>query len=159
MIPRHGDEPTALYRWYDEDGVLLYVGVSFNPAARLTTHRYGPAPWRRIKRIELAWYDNRAAAFAAESEAIRTEDPLLNANGPGRWPGVPKKVEPFADWFCEMVRSGEWKPGDKLGSTQEWVEANPGLSASSVRKALRILLDRGVVTGRLGGNLFVADKH
>lgn len=68
---------TALYRHFDADGVLLYVGISLSAVQRLSQHR--KAPWfHDIDKVEVEWFDMRAAAEAAEIEAIRSEKPVFN---------------------------------------------------------------------------------
>ncbi len=69
---------TALYRHFDSDGLLLYVGVARNPAKRLASHRRW-SPWfEGIAKVDIQWFDNEGDAYAAEREAIRTENPLCN---------------------------------------------------------------------------------
>lgn len=68
----------ALYRHYDAEGRLLYVGMSVNPMRRLHVHS-GVSPWfPQIARVEMQWFDSSAEAEAAETAAIRTERPLFN---------------------------------------------------------------------------------
>lgn len=69
---------TAVYRHYDSNGVLLYVGVANDPAQRAMAHR-GRSKWYRlVDRTEVVWYTDRRLAFDAEANAIRTELPLFN---------------------------------------------------------------------------------
>lgn len=69
----------ALYRQYDDGGVLLYVGISSDVTARRTSHLKHSA-WVEFAAIESSvWYDSVTEAAAAEVEAIRTELPLFNA--------------------------------------------------------------------------------
>lgn len=76
--------PTAVYRFYDADDRLLYVGMTETPKARWTWHRKRSSWWPDARRREIAWYDSRAEAAAIETQAIRTEAPLHNVtyNGP-----------------------------------------------------------------------------
>jgi hypothetical protein len=47
---------TALYRHFDKDGNLLYVGVSLNAIERTISHR-DKSPWYQdIARIEIEWH-------------------------------------------------------------------------------------------------------
>lgn len=69
---------TALYRHFDKDGRLLYVGVTFNPGQRASGHR-AYAEWiDQAVSFTGTWFNTRAEALAAEKEAIRTENPLYN---------------------------------------------------------------------------------
>jgi predicted GIY-YIG superfamily endonuclease len=74
------DRATALYRLFRSDGLLLYVGISFNPLTRLRQHRRTKAWWSDVcaTKTVVEWHRSRAAAEAAEMAAIRREKPLHN---------------------------------------------------------------------------------
>lgn len=72
--------PAAVYRLYDTEGALLYVGSSFDPDRRLVDHRR-KAWGRLIARRTVEWHPDRDAADAAESRAIETEHPQYNHVG------------------------------------------------------------------------------
>jgi predicted GIY-YIG superfamily endonuclease len=74
---RYAPRPTALYRWYDQDDVLLYVGVSTNVARRAGQHE-DKEWWHRVARSTVEQFESRGAALDAESRAIREERPLFN---------------------------------------------------------------------------------
>lgn len=68
----------ALYRHFDADGGLLYVGMSTNPTHRMSNHRT-TAHWaERIARMDVEWYDTRPLATEAERIAITNELPMFN---------------------------------------------------------------------------------
>jgi hypothetical protein len=72
--------PTRLYRHFDADNVLLYVGISLSAVQRL--QRHSKRRWAdQIARVEIVTFPTRAAALAAEAEAIVTERPLFNKAG------------------------------------------------------------------------------
>lgn len=75
------DGPTMLYRLYDADGRLLYIGVTCNPQQRWDGHRGDKPWWPLVARKELTTYPDRSAALTAERDAIRTEKPLHNVTG------------------------------------------------------------------------------
>lgn len=85
--------PTCVYRAYDKDGALLYVGISMNLESRLTKHR-SSAWWPLTDEITIKWYGGREEAKAAEREAIRTEAPRFNLSRPGAFSGVRIRVVP-----------------------------------------------------------------
>lgn len=72
-----GYEMTYLYRFFDADGRLLYVGMSYRIEKRLDKHRVAK-PWNQIARIEIAQFPTRTDAVAAEREAILSEAPAWN---------------------------------------------------------------------------------
>lgn len=69
---------TALYRHFDKDGNLLYLGVSLNAIERTISHR-DKSPWYQdIARIEIEWHNSRSAAYYHEKRAIQYEHPRHN---------------------------------------------------------------------------------
>ncbi len=70
--------PTNLYRHYDSEGTLLYIGVSLNAIVRLSQHKTASGWFEQISRVEIEKFPSRAAALNAETEAIKREDPLHN---------------------------------------------------------------------------------
>lgn len=70
--------PCALYRHYDDSGVLLYVGISIKPDERAEQHRRN-SPWFPLSvRCEVEWFDSAADAHDVERQAIDLESPLFN---------------------------------------------------------------------------------
>lgn len=80
VIPTTG---AYLYRIYDEDDTLLYVGVTERLRTRLRSHARGLPG---AHRATFTRYGSRVDAEAAECAAITAEHPLLNvAVGTGRY--------------------------------------------------------------------------
>lgn len=70
---------TTLYRYFDGDDVLLYVGISLNAVLRLAQHSHAGAEWTAsIARSTFQHFPTRVAALAAEKTAIQTEKPRFN---------------------------------------------------------------------------------
>jgi len=66
-----------LYRHFDADGNLLYVGVSLGAVARLSQHK--TSPWfGQIKTVEIQQCSNREQALDLETAAVRSENPKYN---------------------------------------------------------------------------------
>jgi len=76
-----GNEPTQLYRHFDAQGRLLYVGISLSAVARLTQHRNSSDWYSQISRVEIQKFDTRLEAEGAEWEAIQKENPIHNIIG------------------------------------------------------------------------------
>ncbi|WP_097930877.1 MULTISPECIES: GIY-YIG nuclease family protein [unclassified Streptomyces] len=70
--------PTALYRLFDEEGVLLYVGIAVDPEVRLRVHAREKTWWPQVAQRSIEWFANRAEAEAAEMQAIVSEGPSRN---------------------------------------------------------------------------------
>jgi len=67
-----------LYRHYDVNGVLLYVGISFCAVLRLSAHRKESGWYGEIVRVEIERFPTRYAVLVAERKAIRAENPRHN---------------------------------------------------------------------------------
>jgi prophage antirepressor-like protein len=72
------DRPHVVYRFFDEDGRLLYVGISASARQRMTAHRATQPWWDDAAQVTFTRYPNYESARAAELEAIATEDPVYN---------------------------------------------------------------------------------
>lgn len=69
---------TALYRHWDADGNLLYVGISLSAVARLSRHISG-SPWAdKIVNVTVEYLPSRDEALVAEKAAIMEEKPIWN---------------------------------------------------------------------------------
>lgn len=69
--------PHCVYRAYDADGALLYVGCTLNFDQRRRQHR--SKPWfDAAVRWETEWHPDFQTGRAVEREAIRTEGPIHN---------------------------------------------------------------------------------
>lgn len=74
----HMDRPCFLYRQFDANDELLYVGLTTDPHQRHLRHRQD-SPWAHlIDRTEYEMHPNLWVGGAHESLAIETEGPLYN---------------------------------------------------------------------------------
>lgn len=71
---------TAVYRFYDARGDLLYVGITNSPRHRFAQHAVNPDNewWQHRASRRITWYDTRQQALRAEYVAIRKERPIHN---------------------------------------------------------------------------------
>ena len=76
--PKPGSPRCALYRHYDDEGILLYVGISEKPLGRGKAHAKESVWVAFAARIEAEWLPDRATAETAERNAIRAEKPIFN---------------------------------------------------------------------------------
>lgn len=67
-----------LYRLYDSQLRLLYVGITWHPFARWTAHASRKLWWSSVAFASLAEFPDDRSARAGETEAIHTESPLHN---------------------------------------------------------------------------------
>lgn len=70
-----------LYRTFDAERRLLYVGISQRWQARLQRHS-STSPWYQyVEDLTVHYYRDRPSARAAELRALETEAPLWNKDG------------------------------------------------------------------------------
>jgi hypothetical protein len=70
--------PTALYRLFDADGALLYVGIANSPESRWSQHAKTKEWWHLVADKTICWFDTRVVAADAEIKAIQAERPRFN---------------------------------------------------------------------------------
>jgi len=74
-------KPQTLYRMYDANDVLLYVGITSRGARRFAEHAADKPWWRHVDRIDLEHHRTREQVENAERIAIASERPLHNVVG------------------------------------------------------------------------------
>ena len=67
-----------LYRHWDAEERLLYVGISLSAVGRLSQHRKTALWYERIAKVTIENFNSREELEAAEKEAIKREKPLHN---------------------------------------------------------------------------------
>lgn len=72
-----------LYRLFDAQERLLYVGISMSTMCRMTQHRLAKSWWDEVATVRIEHLDVglRTEAEAIERAAIIAEQPLHNVNG------------------------------------------------------------------------------
>lgn len=104
------DKPCAVYRFYDLEGDLLYVGQSSNPFSRMSGHA-GDLRFRAVSDVQIEWFESKRIARAAERLAIYREKPQWNKNlSSQRHP-----TTTFALSSTEIARAAHQTYKDELG--------------------------------------------
>lgn len=80
-----------VYRLFDADDQLLYVGCTHDMAMRMRYHKYRTPWFSEVARTEVETHPNRQAALDAEIVAIVLERPLRN--------------KAYMHWHPDMVRA------------------------------------------------------
>lgn len=71
-----------LYRHYNKEGALLYVGISLNAINRLGQHKDHAHWFDLISKVEIESFSSRCEVRKAEIVAINKENPLYNLQRP-----------------------------------------------------------------------------
>jgi predicted GIY-YIG superfamily endonuclease len=79
-MPNKPEVPTrtAVYRLRNNDGDLLYVGISGAPQRRWMEHAGDKEWWPEVSQFAIEWFETREEALSAEAKAIRAEKPVRN---------------------------------------------------------------------------------
>ena len=72
------DTTHALYRFFNADRQLLYVGLTVDPGSRWTSHCKEKPWWHEVDTVKVETFPTRDLVIKAEREAIETEYPLYN---------------------------------------------------------------------------------
>lgn len=121
--------PTALYRFYDNTGRLLYVGITHALERRWQAHKQKQLWWLDVARKEHVWLPSRAEAEAAERTAIETENPMWDKSrspvwymtaydNPRRDPREEAFVSHAAQKIAHGVQTGDFPPWSFLPTTK-----------------------------------------
>lgn len=82
---------TCVYRLYDADNRLLYIGMSRDPKRRWAQHQAQRKPWwPDVVSRQVVWFPTRVIAEVVEREAIKEEHPLHNVKDGYAKPRKPK---------------------------------------------------------------------
>lgn len=98
------DESTTLYRIFDSENHLLYVGISGNLGRRMSQHSKDKWWWKSADHITVEHFRWRADAEEAEVYAIRTEYPAYNIKH--AWEPVVRPAKPTGEWSFQSLSSG-----------------------------------------------------
>jgi predicted GIY-YIG superfamily endonuclease len=69
-----------VYRLFDQDGRLIYIGCTYSPEARIKQHRTTMWWGDQITRVKITVHPNKPAAHAVELAAIHSDKPRWNIN-------------------------------------------------------------------------------
>lgn len=129
ITDKNTDKVTQLYRHFDADGNLLYVGISLSALKRLAQHSQSAQWYCQIARVSIEHFPTREEALDAEALAIHRENPLHNISRPHPKPQRVGGWQAFRDGPDysppkEFVRLNLWNDADieKMSGDPLWFE-------------------------------------
>ncbi len=93
---------TTLYRFFDADDRLLYVGIAGTATQRWEQHAKEKGWWDSVARVTVENHPSRQAAADAERNAIRNESPLYNVVHNRN---LVKLKQHDLIWYCDVCRA------------------------------------------------------
>jgi predicted GIY-YIG superfamily endonuclease len=133
---------TAVYRFYDAAGELLYVGITSNPKSRWRAHACDKPWWHEVARKQVTWFETRTEASIAELHAIETESPRYDrSNTKNKIADADRRAQDQAyvakalQMIREDIEAGVFPPATVL-PTEKHLASRYGLSRPAVASAL-----------------------
>jgi predicted GIY-YIG superfamily endonuclease len=70
--------PTYLYKLYDQNNKLLYIGITTDYKVRFKNHANNQSWWNKVSRHWIKKYPSRTSALRAEKRIIARQKPKYN---------------------------------------------------------------------------------
>lgn len=113
--------PTTVYRCWNADGTLLYVGATTNWKTRRRHHRREKAWWPEVADVTFVDFAERLSALRAERDAIVDEAPLHNQRVTNRRTAGTGTIGARIRFLREDIDLSQANFGAQLGFSQETV--------------------------------------
>ena len=131
----------ALYRHFDTEGTLLYVGISLRPMTRTKEHVTLSGWADQIANVRIEYFPTRKEAMEAEARAVLEENPVHNIRlrKPKKEPKVLKVTEERAE-------------GERINLTRRVLHFAPLYKPAAAASALGLstkILNREIAEGNL----------
>lgn len=118
-------DPTHLhyvYRYFDEDNELLYVGESNDPRRRAQDHANSKEWWPDVTYTSVEAFNNMSLAKTEEVRAIRDELPRYNVVGRPQWfvrgQRADDREQRRREWWAENRPGEQPHPRERARSTR-----------------------------------------
>lgn len=155
---------TALYRLYDAEERLLYVGITHDCEQRWREHSYTKPWWHLVERKVVEWLETRAEALAEEKKTVREEKPLHDGThrvGHG-WTRFPRPARDMsyvavADKIRADVLGGVYPVGRLLPSRRDLSERYD-TSMAVVGAALDVIHREGLLKATFNSRYRVVER-
>lgn len=155
--------PTALYRYFDENDRLLYVGIAVDVSSRHKTH-VASSRWMTLAaRSTIDRLPTRKAAEDAERKAIENEHPLFNKQYNDTLEARDRLKDYLTETGNDEIREAIFAPAPKVlmlpsvgtDRSLEPVEDKPS-RADVIARIWQIIADVANLASRMIG---VAEDH
>lgn len=159
MSHRYANEPTALYRLYDAQGVLLYLGISWNPDERMKLHALDKHWLHLVTRRTIEWYPDRASALAVEVTATASEKPLHDSSWRRRQSDEKPQwldregEQAVINGLATEIEQGQHQPGVIILTGS--VASRYGVARPTAKNAMEELAERGLLAYVIHGRFRV----
>lgn len=150
---------TALYRLYDADDELLYVGITWNPESRWREHATRQPWWHKVARKTVEWHEDRPSAIAAEARVTAAEKPRYDESA-RRDQKTPRRVLPDSEGRQRVeesltlrIKEGAYPPGTRLSTGP--VAQEYDVARTTASSAMYSLTEQGLLEHLVHGRFTV----
>lgn len=122
----------VVYRLFNQDGSVIYIGSTGNLKQRLSAHRRDKSWWPEVDRVETEAHPDRDSAYAAEDAAILAEKPRHNARsrvGSTTGTNINFRIHPMGrkEEFLAAVHARGVTAGSVVRQMIDWYLRTPGV--------------------------------
>ncbi|MGH3489475.1 MAG: GIY-YIG nuclease family protein [Actinopolymorphaceae bacterium] len=122
-------ESCSLYRFYDREGDLLYVGITKKLPRRLREHEIDKAWWTEVQQVTINHFETRDRALEAEAGAIYHEQPRWNVHGRRKPEPLVEILPPqpvAVDGGSDDVEEEQWLDwnGNPQADMSQWIHVD-----------------------------------
>ncbi len=100
--------PHVLYRFFDSESRLLYIGRTWNPTVRMSQHQRKQPWWADVAHVAIEQFDSDVSVRQAERRAIVAKRPLHNIALNRRYAKSEEQPEPVGICLLPTVRLPGW---------------------------------------------------
>lgn len=111
----------VLYRFYDKEEILLYVGKTFNLKTRVANHERGKDWWQYVANMTIEEFSSDKDLIEAEKKAIVEESPIYNVQYNHREDDIANDVE-IGSALIEKVKQVDYSERQLSRSKDELSE-------------------------------------
>lgn len=134
--PEH-EQHHVLYRMFDRNDRLLYVGITLDLSTRFKSHKRNKPWWSDVATIKLEHHADRASVLAAERTAICEERPVNNIRSRGPMPLDYAVGDDYDDCMFQAISEIESARYDVMQTLRAC--GDPAHQATVARKAAKEL--------------------
>lgn len=149
-----------LYRHFDSNNELLYVGISLSALVRLGQHKEHSHWYHSIVRVEIEQFPSRKEALLAETKAIENENPKHNKKHNKKRSTKAEKLLRQKQTEDDVIETHARDSHDDM--VQRLVVFKPIYTLAEAAEILRVskpAVKRMIEGGLLGHMMMTANEH
>jgi len=143
---------TELYRHFDAQGNILYIGISLSAVGRLSQHKDHSHWFKEISKVTIQRFPTREEALKAEQTAVFSENPKCNINLKKKEKDLKAEKEKRQKDFLQKVTPQEMSDYSRRSLLGRVVDFNVCYSLKEVQDLIgmtKVDLEKYIESGHL----------